>query len=80
MIGKVMKIDYNTTKDDKYSRFAHVTVVVDLKNLLVFGILINGHHHRIEYKGMPLICYSCGRYVTLRIVVPMCIMSNISKK
>ncbi|KAL4362551.1 hypothetical protein GQ457_04G013570 [Hibiscus cannabinus] len=61
VIGRVVKIDYNTS-EGKRGRFARLAAVVDLNKPLVPGILIDGIYQRIEYEGLPTICYSCGRY------------------
>ncbi|KAL4297374.1 hypothetical protein GQ457_12G006380 [Hibiscus cannabinus] len=61
VIGRVVKIDYNTSKG-KRGRFARLAAVVDLNKPLVPGVLIDGIYQRIEYEGLPTICYSCGRY------------------
>ncbi|KAL4353088.1 hypothetical protein GQ457_06G029840 [Hibiscus cannabinus] len=61
VIGRVVKIDYNTS-EGKRGRFARLAAVVDLNKPLVPGVLIDGIYQRIEYEGLPTICYSCGRY------------------
>ncbi|KAL4346268.1 hypothetical protein GQ457_17G013020 [Hibiscus cannabinus] len=60
-IGKVVKIDYNTT-EGKRGRFARLAIMVDLNKPLVSGIVIDGHMQDIEYEGLPAICYKCGRF------------------
>ncbi|KAL4289744.1 hypothetical protein GQ457_14G000690 [Hibiscus cannabinus] len=42
-IGKVIKIDYNTTEGKR-------------------GLLIDGKRQIVEYEGLPMICYTCGKY------------------
>ncbi|KAL4311796.1 hypothetical protein GQ457_01G023690 [Hibiscus cannabinus] len=60
-IGKVVKIDYNTT-EGKRGRFARLAIMVDLNKPLVSGIVIDGHRQDIEYEGLSAICYKCGRF------------------
>ncbi|KAL4323250.1 hypothetical protein GQ457_11G015960 [Hibiscus cannabinus] len=55
------RIDYNT-EEGKLGRFARLAVVVDLNKPLVPGILVDGVFQKVEYEGLPMICYSCGRY------------------
>ncbi|KAL4362439.1 hypothetical protein GQ457_04G019390 [Hibiscus cannabinus] len=59
--GTIRRIDYNT-KEGKRGCFARLVVVVDLNKPLVLGILIDGVYQRVEYEGLPMICYSCGCY------------------
>ncbi|KAL4360769.1 hypothetical protein GQ457_04G012420 [Hibiscus cannabinus] len=59
-IGKVVRVDYNTS-EGKRGRFARLAIVVDLNKPLVSGIIIDGIRQDIEYEGLPVICYKCGR-------------------
>ncbi|KAK5843212.1 hypothetical protein PVK06_005661 [Gossypium arboreum] len=61
MLGKVVKIDYNTTvgRRGKFARFA---LVVDLKKPLKAFVEINGIPYCVEYERLPSICYKCGCY------------------
>ncbi|KAL4347946.1 hypothetical protein GQ457_17G010650 [Hibiscus cannabinus] len=62
LIGRrIFRIDYNTT-EGKRGCFTRFSIVVDLNKPLVPGIIIDGVQQRVEYKGLPTICYSCGRY------------------
>ncbi|KAL4348042.1 hypothetical protein GQ457_17G005950 [Hibiscus cannabinus] len=61
VIGQIVRIDYNTEKG-KRGRFARLAIVVDLNKPLVPGILVDGVFQKVEYEGLPMICYSCGRY------------------
>ncbi|KAL4303310.1 hypothetical protein GQ457_10G004120 [Hibiscus cannabinus] len=60
-IGKIIKIDYNTS-EGKRGRFARLAVVVELSKPLIPSVLIDGVSQKIEYEGLPIICYSCGCY------------------
>ncbi|KAL4352806.1 hypothetical protein GQ457_06G008600 [Hibiscus cannabinus] len=61
VIGRIVKIDYNTP-EGKRGRFTRLAVVVELNKPLVPRILIDGVYQKVEYEGLPTICYSCGRY------------------
>ncbi|XP_028802579.1 uncharacterized protein LOC114757662 [Neltuma alba] len=60
-VGKVLKVDTATHKRKK-GRFARICVELDLSAPLRSMVLINGEVHRIQYEGIHLICFSCGRY------------------
>ncbi|KAL4309394.1 hypothetical protein GQ457_01G051690 [Hibiscus cannabinus] len=60
-IGRVVRIDYNTT-EGKRGRFARLAIMVDLHKPLVSGIIIDGYRQDIEYEGLPVICYKCGNF------------------
>ncbi|KAL4332531.1 hypothetical protein GQ457_07G011940 [Hibiscus cannabinus] len=60
-IGNVVRVDYNT-EEGKRGRFARLAIIVDLKKPLILGILIDGKSQDIEYEGLPLICFKCGKY------------------
>ncbi|KAL4323225.1 hypothetical protein GQ457_11G016430 [Hibiscus cannabinus] len=60
-IGKVVKVDYNTTEGQR-GRFARLALIVDLSKPLVSGIIIDGRRQDIEYEGLPTICFKCGKY------------------
>ncbi|KAL4379705.1 hypothetical protein GQ457_02G020840 [Hibiscus cannabinus] len=59
--GHVVRIDYNTTKGHM-RRFARLAIIIDLDNPLKSRIIIDGHRQNIEYKGLPKICFSCGKF------------------
>ncbi|KAL4290041.1 hypothetical protein GQ457_14G004340 [Hibiscus cannabinus] len=61
LIGEVVKVDTNTA-EGRRERFARLAVVVDLSKPLVAGLVIDGHKQTIEYEGLPVICFSCGKY------------------
>ncbi|KAL4384684.1 hypothetical protein GQ457_15G002820 [Hibiscus cannabinus] len=61
VIGKIVRIDYNTT-EGKCGKFARLAVVVDLKKPLIPSIVIDNFHQKIEYEGLPIICYGCRCY------------------
>ncbi|GMI74430.1 hypothetical protein HRI_001112300 [Hibiscus trionum] len=61
VIGKVVRIDYNTL-EGKRGRFARFAMVVDLGKPLPSGVMIDGFRQDIEYEGLPMICFACGKY------------------
>ncbi|KAL4282241.1 hypothetical protein GQ457_03G010920 [Hibiscus cannabinus] len=60
-IGDVVRVDYNT-EEGKRGRFARLAIIVDLKKPLISGIIIDGKRQDIEYEGLPLIFFKCGKY------------------
>ncbi|KAL4308369.1 hypothetical protein GQ457_01G026590 [Hibiscus cannabinus] len=60
-IGKVVRVDYNTS-EGKRGHFARLAIVVDLDKPLLSGIIIDGHRQDIEYEGLLEICFRCGKY------------------
>lgn len=69
VIGKVLKIDYNTESFEK-ARFARLAVKLDLTKPLVSRIQLDGVSQFVEYEGLPTICYGCGRYGHLEEACP----------
>ncbi|KDO36830.1 hypothetical protein CISIN_1g043843mg, partial [Citrus sinensis] len=59
--GEVIKIDYNT-KNSKRGKFARLAVRVYLEKPLVSQIKVNWQIHLVEYEGLPMICFSFGKY------------------
>ncbi|KAH1113395.1 hypothetical protein J1N35_006773 [Gossypium stocksii] len=60
VIGKIVKVDYNTI-DGTRGKFARVAVVVDIFKPLVPFIDVDGKKQAIVYEGLPSICYTCGK-------------------
>lgn len=59
-IGKVVKVDYNTM-DGNRGKFARVVVIIDISKPLVPFLGIDGKQQVVVYKGLPTICYICGK-------------------
>lgn len=59
MVGKVLRIDYNT-KSASRGKFARLAVEVNLEKPLVSQLLVDGRKLRIEYENLPQICFQCG--------------------
>ncbi|KAL4285489.1 hypothetical protein GQ457_16G010300 [Hibiscus cannabinus] len=60
-IMAVVRIDYKTT-EGKRGHFARLAIMVDLHKPLVSYIIIDGYRQDIEYEGLPVICYKCGKF------------------
>ncbi|XP_052192526.1 uncharacterized protein LOC127801418 isoform X2 [Diospyros lotus] len=62
LIGEeVVKIDHHTKSRTKF-QFARLCISIDLRNPVVPFIVIGGLLQRIQYEGLDLLCYQCGRY------------------
>ncbi|KAI9114162.1 hypothetical protein K1719_014812 [Acacia pycnantha] len=61
LLGEVVKIDYKTESRGR-GKYARMAVTIDLQKALVPSIKVNGKSYRVEYEGLPHICFSCGRY------------------
>ena len=59
-MDKTIKIDVNTSNVQR-GKFARVAVNIDLAKPLLSKIWLDGSWQRIEYEGLPQICFSCGR-------------------
>lgn len=61
IIGKVIKIDYNTESATR-GKFARIAVQVSLDKPLCSQFLLDGKLQKIEYENLSTICFQCGRY------------------
>ncbi|KAF7831289.1 ribonuclease H [Senna tora] len=61
LIGKVLKIDVNTSQQLR-GKFARLCVELDLSKPLLSQYYVHGRHRKIEYEGLHLICFECGVY------------------
>ncbi|XP_024038245.1 uncharacterized protein LOC112097293 [Citrus clementina] len=61
LVGTVIKID-STTASSTRGRFSHLAVSISLTRPLVSQFELDGKIQKVEYKGLPIICYKCGRY------------------
>ncbi|XVF29489.1 hypothetical protein REPUB_Repub15cG0125200 [Reevesia pubescens] len=61
LIGKAVRID-RTTSNILRGKFARLCVDLDLSKPLVSKIFIAGRWQRVEYKGLKMLCYHCGRF------------------
>ncbi|XP_050217715.1 uncharacterized protein LOC126668568 [Mercurialis annua] len=60
-LGKVIKIDFNTEARER-GKFARLAINLDLTKPLCSRILLDGRLQKVEYEGLPIICFNCGRY------------------
>ncbi|KAI9127941.1 hypothetical protein K1719_000934 [Acacia pycnantha] len=65
LLGEVIKIDYMTETRGR-GKFARLAVLIDLQKPLVPWIKVDGQTHGVEYEGLPLICFDCGKYGHVR--------------
>lgn len=68
-IGRTLKVDMNTLHDLHASnskiergKFVRLCVELDLQKKLVPKITSCGEVYNIEYEGLGLICFECGRH------------------
>ncbi|KAL4290564.1 hypothetical protein GQ457_14G013460 [Hibiscus cannabinus] len=61
LLGHVVRVDLNTDEGAR-GRFVRLVVVVNLDKPLVSGLVIDGMYQAIEYEGLPVICFGCGKY------------------
>ncbi|KAK9205125.1 hypothetical protein WN943_015392 [Citrus x changshan-huyou] len=61
LVGNVIKIDSNTASSTR-GRFARLAVSISLTRPLVSQFELDGKLQKVEYEGLPVICYKCGRY------------------
>ncbi|CAL5355906.1 unnamed protein product [Camellia sinensis] len=61
LVGRAIKTD-KLTADASRGRFARVCVELNLKDALVSKVGINNVEFTVEYEGLHLICFECGKY------------------
>ncbi|KAK9181331.1 hypothetical protein WN944_024468 [Citrus x changshan-huyou] len=61
LVGTVIKIDANTASSIR-GRFARVAVIISLDKPLVSQFVLDGKIQKLEYEGLPVIFFKCGRY------------------
>lgn len=61
LLGTMLKVDHHTSI---YSRgkFARICVELDLRRELVPSFTVLGAEFKLEYEGLHMICFGCGRY------------------
>lgn len=59
-IGKVIKIDTTTAKAAR-GKFIRMCVEIDLSKPLLSKFWLKGKVWKIQYEGLRLICYNCGK-------------------
>lgn len=69
-VGKVVKLD-RTTQNMMRGSFARVCVELDLTKALCASVIIGKHTQRVEYEGLQLICFQCGKFGHRRDACPL---------
>lgn len=57
----MINIDSNTTSTTR-GRFTRITVIIVLDKPLVSQFELEAKVQKVEYEGLPVICFTCGRY------------------
>ncbi|RYR57473.1 hypothetical protein Ahy_A05g023204 isoform D [Arachis hypogaea] len=57
----MLKVDEHTSIHSR-GKFARICMEVDLRKKLVTSFSTLGKYFRLEYEGLHLICFNCGRY------------------
>lgn len=60
-LGSMLKVDWLTSVHSR-GQYARICVDIDLEKPLKSFILTRGHKLCLEYEGLHLICFHCGRY------------------
>jgi len=60
-IGRVIRVD-DTTANVERGQYTRLCVDVDLTKPLLSKFRLNGRVWRIQYEGLKLICFHCGKY------------------
>lgn len=61
LVGTVIKIDSNTASSTR-GRFARIAVSITLDKPFVSQFEFEGKVQKVEYEGLPVICFTCGWY------------------
>ncbi|KAF7844981.1 uncharacterized protein G2W53_001886 [Senna tora] len=61
LIGRTIKVDPTTSLTSR-GKFARICVEINLKKQLVPQVEVRGRSYAVEYEGLHLICFHCGRY------------------
>ncbi|KAH9704483.1 reverse transcriptase domain-containing protein [Citrus sinensis] len=61
IVGTVIKIDYLTELRER-GKFARIAVRISLSQPLLSQFNLDGKIQKVEYEGLPVICYQCGKY------------------
>ncbi|KAJ1418543.1 Zinc finger, CCHC-type [Sesbania bispinosa] len=71
VLGKTMRVDSNTLKPrDGYwgqttterGKFARLCVEINLQKPLIPQFRLMGRTYKVEYEGLFMVCFACGRY------------------
>ncbi|KAK4283840.1 hypothetical protein QN277_000747 [Acacia crassicarpa] len=68
-IGRTLKVDMNTLQDYQTDspkiqrgKFVRICVELNLQKKLVPKVIVAGSIFNVEYEGLTLICFDCGRF------------------
>lgn len=61
LLGDVVKIDY-MTETRGCGKYARLAVLIDLQKPLVPWIKVHRQTYGVEYEGLPIICFECGKH------------------
>lgn len=61
MIGTTINVDLTTSTQSR-GKFARLCAQVDLEKPLLAQYRLKNHPMKIEYEGIHLICFHCGKY------------------
>ncbi|XVF24392.1 hypothetical protein REPUB_Repub13aG0124000 [Reevesia pubescens] len=61
ILGQTLMIDKNTLVASR-GRYARMCVEIDLTKPLIPRIYIGGRWQRVEYKGLGMLCFQCGKF------------------
>ena len=61
VVGKVIRIDYNTESLTR-GKFARIAVEVSLNKPLCSQFFLDGKMQKVEYENLAVICFNCGIY------------------
>lgn len=59
-IRKVLRIDQNTTSAER-GQFTRLSIELDLAKPLLSKFLLKRKFWRVQYEGLRMICFSCGK-------------------
>lgn len=65
VIEKVFRIGYNT-ESTKRGKFARLTVGIGMTKPLISKFMLDGCLQRVEYEGLPTICFDCVVYKSFK--------------
>lgn len=70
-VGKTLKVDVHTIRENKNGgelyttergRFTRISLELNLDKMLIPRVSIRNRTYKIEYEGLNLIWFTCGRY------------------
>lgn len=61
MLGMMLKVDENTSIHSR-GNFSQFCVELDLSKELVPSFMVIGREFKLQYEGLHMIFFECGRY------------------